>query len=425
MDKPRFVLHTCLGSGGFGEVYLATERTEGGITREVAVKVLHEPLDEDSDAVRRLRDEGQLLAMLAHPSILGVHAFAPVDDRLALVTEYVDGVDLAWFCVPERLLPLRVSILIVQQVAEALDFAWRTPNPKTERPLHLIHRDIKPENIRLSTTGQVKVLDFGVARSTEIDRRAKTALGQVVLTPGYGAPETLSFGVTGPFVDVFALGATLYSMVTGEMFYESNDLGVHVLLASDSVDYKEHLEARLALIEHTDVFSLLRDMLEFAHEHRPTMEEIAERCDRLARRLEGPSLLQWTRSAEFPESSNAEGSLVGAEVMYSGEIRMPQPDLPGVAPSPPAAPPSLADTPLPTWIDDDPSEPPPDTTPPTPPAIPSITPEPAPSRDDLMPPAPAPRSEADTRLIGLALVLVAGVLVMLGLVGVLVAMWVL
>jgi serine/threonine-protein kinase len=340
VDGPRFVLHKCLGAGGFGEVYLATENTEGGITREVALKVLHEALDEDSDAVKRLRDEGQVLAMLAHPAILGVHEFARVDGRLSLVTEYVEGADLAWFCVEERRVPPRIAYLVTLAVAEALDFAWKSPNPQTGRPLHLIHRDVKPENVRITRAGQVKVLDFGVARSTEMQRRAKTAMGDVILTPGYGAPETLQFGVLGPAVDVFALGVTLYNMVTAETFYDNEDIGSQVLLASDSVEFGNYLDERLSLVEDRDLYALLRDMLEFAHELRPSMAEVAERCERLSRRVGGPSLLQWSKTAVFPEVAAKVGRLDGAHVDFDGSVTFPE-----------SKPEPVEDAPVPTtWI---------------------------------------------------------------------------
>lgn len=396
MSDPRFVFHACLGSGGFGEVYLATEDT-GGLKREVAVKVLKDKLDEASDAVNRLRDEGQVLALLAHPAVLGVHALAHVDGHLALVTEYVDGADLAWFCVSERLLPPRVAVLVTQEIAEALDFALTTPHPHTGRPLALIHRDLKPENVRISRTGQVKILDFGVARSTEMERRALTAAGQVILTPGYGAPETLQFGVLGPAVDVFALGVTLFAMLTGESFYDIDDLGRQVQLASDSVAYAAYTEGRLHLIEDPDLHALVRDMLEFAHEHRPAMHEVVERCERLARRLQGPSILAFTRTAEWPEVARQVGRYDGAHVSTEGEVTFPD------------APPKLPLSQAPTVIqtppeerepEEEPGPPPTSSLPPGPTVRPHVTPAPSAPRD-------ANPASAGPPLLVIGLVLVA------------------
>src|SRR5690606_31293680 len=157
-----------LGTGRFGEVWLAEQRTRGGLDRLVAVKILREQYEETSDAVKRLRDEAQILAMLAHPCIVGIHEIMRIEGRLALVNEYIEGIDVESFCTPDRLLPPRVAVGIISRVAGALDWAIHTPNPATGRPLNLIHRDIKPANIRLSSFGEVKLLDFGLARSNEM-----------------------------------------------------------------------------------------------------------------------------------------------------------------------------------------------------------------------------------------------------------------
>lgn len=320
-----FTFHSCLGEGGFGEVYLATQHTEGGITRDVAVKVLHERFHDGSDAVKRLRDEGQALAMLAHPCILSVHEFARVDGRLALVTEYVEGVDLSHFCVPERLLPVKVAVQVLREISEALAFALTTLNPLTGRPLELIHRDVKPANIRISVDGKVKLLDFGVARTQEINRQAKTAMGDVLLTLGYGAPEALAFGVSGPSVDVFALAASAYEMFAGTPFYGISDLQYQLSLALDSEDYALHLDKRLEAISNLEVRALLKVMMGFAHETRITAAEASDRADEILGTLDGPSLGKWCRDTKFPDHSYATAEFCGRRINAEGVVATPTP----------------------------------------------------------------------------------------------------
>ncbi|MBT3222805.1 MAG: serine/threonine protein kinase, partial [Proteobacteria bacterium] len=321
-ERLAFTFRECLGAGGFGEVYLASQHTAGGIKRLVAVKVLSGEFDDDSDAVRRLRDEGQILAMLAHPAILGVHQFTRVNNRLALVTEYVEGFDLGSFCAPDTLMPPRAAVGIVGVVADALDFAWRTHHPETGRPLHLIHRDIKPENIRLSLTGQVKLLDFGIARTTEMTRQAKTAMGDVLMTPGYGAPEALAFGVTGPKVDVYALGATLFRMLQGERFYGKRPIEFHLALALDTQDYAEFLAERLARVRHGATRDLLSSMMAHAPEHRPSAGSVCEQSETIVNRMGGPTYAQWTREYHAPahEPSNVSSPLEGMSLTSAGEV---------------------------------------------------------------------------------------------------------
>ncbi|MEZ4315866.1 MAG: serine/threonine-protein kinase [Myxococcota bacterium] len=342
-----FQFHNCLGEGGYGEVYLATQQTEGGIKRDVAVKVLHERYDENSDAVKRLRDEGQVLALLQHPAIVAVHQFCEISGRLALVMEYIEGADVSYYCDRNRLLPERIRVEVIREVAEALAHALRVPNPMTGRPLGMIHRDIKPANVRITVDGKVKLMDFGVARSTEMDRKAKTAMGDVLLTPGFGAPEALGFGVSGPMVDVFALGVSLFDMCTGESFYGRTDLAFQVSLAMDSEDYNAHLEERLMLIPNEDIRSLCRDMLLFQHELRPGAADIADRADALWRKMSGDALGKWARSNAFPDLSydTAEfcGKLIDARGVIVGVAPPPQPPAPEPPPvsnaSVPPAPP--------------------------------------------------------------------------------------
>jgi serine/threonine-protein kinase len=322
MAAPRvvFTFHRCLGEGGYGEVYLAHQVTEGGLQREVAVKVLHERYDDDSNAVKRLRDEGQVLALLAHPSILTVHGFTKIAGRLALVTEYVEGADVSVFCHPEHLLPPRVAVEVARDVAEALHYALTVPNPHTGRPLKMIHRDVKPANVRVSVDGKVKLLDFGVARSNEMDRQAKTAMGDVLLTSGFASPEALGFGVSGPSVDVFALGVTLFAMLTGKQFYRGRDLRFQVTLAMNAVDFTSYLEERVLLVDDPDLQAILLEILAFQHELRPKAEEVGERLDALLQRMEGPTLGQWARGRTWAIQEVPGAELTGARIDVEGRI---------------------------------------------------------------------------------------------------------
>lgn len=321
-----FTFSNCLGEGGYGEVYLATQH--GNIQRQVAVKVLRAEYQEGSDAMNRLRDEGQALAFLAHPAVVAVHEFVRIDTRLALVMEYIEGADASWFCHKDRLLSPKIALVVVREVAEALNHAYTAPNPKTGRPLHLIHRDVKPANIRLTTDGNVKLLDFGVARTNEMDRKAATMMGDVLLTSGFGAPETLGFGIQSAAGDMFALGVCLYQLLTGNDFYGTTDLRVQVNLALDSEDFAAHVERRLAEIEHEGVRELVRDALQYAHENRPDAGTFADRCHELTRSIEGETIGQWARRYDWPPLPDTQTSLVGKHIGATGVVLAPSPTLP-------------------------------------------------------------------------------------------------
>ena len=157
-----FELNTCLGQGGFGEVYRATVTSMGGIATTVAVKVLRTDLGIDSDAVSRLRDEGRVLARLNHPNIVRIHDLTILEGRVALVMEYLPGDDLVDCLDGPDGMGLSVALDALQQVSHALEAAWETPG-QDGRPLRLVHRDIKPTNVMLGRFREVYLLDWGIA----------------------------------------------------------------------------------------------------------------------------------------------------------------------------------------------------------------------------------------------------------------------
>jgi hypothetical protein len=278
--RRTFSLLVCLGRGGFGEVYLAQMTTGAGPTR-VAVKVLH---GAHGQSLRRLRDEARALARLEHPAILQVHDLVELEGgRVALVTEYVEGEDLA-ACT----LGLRALLEVLAQVAWALDAAWNSP-------LKLVHRDIKPSNIRISRHGAVKLLDFGIARAQALTREARTGADVLLGSPPYMAPERFLEQDPTPASDVFSLGCILLEALTGQRVFDLPMTGLAVL-AVDPERYRAHLEHQLSLIPQGSpepVLSLIRELLQHDPTQRPSARALAERLESLP--LEGPTLAQYCR----------------------------------------------------------------------------------------------------------------------------------
>ncbi len=318
-ERRQFQIRHCVGAGGFGEVYVAAMRSAAGVTTEVAVKVLHENLDPHSQPVQRLKDEAHLLAALNHPTIVRVNDLVFLEGRIALVTEYVDGADLETFFEGERL-PHRALIEVTERVAEALHVAWsaRTPDGKE---LRLIHRDIKPANIRISRHGEVKLLDFGIARTTtdNLIRSAKTQDSSVVGSLLYMAPERLDGdAVVGAASDIFSLGVTLYQGLSGAcLFGELSPRAQFGLACSrDKFDafVAEHLSALLPDTPAPMVDLLLR-MLAFSPEERPSAVEVVHECEQLAATLSGSSLKRLCRDHVWPTPSVAEGALANRTIV--------------------------------------------------------------------------------------------------------------
>ncbi len=212
----RFTLLRTLGEGSFGIVYLAEMESAGGFKRIVALKLLQATFDPESDAGLRLRDEARLLGRLNHRNIVRVDDLVRLNGRWALVMEYVSGAGLEALIDAAGESHSRLSPKAVAEagaaVAGALASAWTTLGENGE-PLAVIHRDIKPSNVHLSDTGEIKVLDFGVARAAMSGREARTE-GVRYGSLGYMAPERLLGESGGPEGDIYGLGVLLWELLT-------------------------------------------------------------------------------------------------------------------------------------------------------------------------------------------------------------------
>ena len=199
-----FKLLTRIGSGAMGTVYLAQQPT---LKRSVAVKALLPELARDLDCARRFKREAMLAASLNHPNIVQVYAAGEQENIHYIVMEYVHGESLEKRIAREGRIPPEAALEIIVPIAEALDHAWRKAR--------MIHRDVKPSNILLSAKGEVKLADFGLAKSSGGDSTL-TGTGMFVGTPRYMSPEQARGDETIDFsTDIYSLGCTLYHMLCG------------------------------------------------------------------------------------------------------------------------------------------------------------------------------------------------------------------
>jgi eukaryotic-like serine/threonine-protein kinase len=198
----RYRLDSVIGSGGMAVVHLGYDSRLG---RPVAVKLLADNLAARPDFRRRFLREARLAAALSHPNIVQVYDTGEDGDgRPYIVMEYVEGESLAAMLARERrLAAARVSAVALDCCA-GLGYAHAAG---------LVHRDIKPHNLLVGTDGAVKIADFGVARS--LDGESLTVDGSVLGTAGYLAPEQARGEPVTAAADIYALGATLWQLLTG------------------------------------------------------------------------------------------------------------------------------------------------------------------------------------------------------------------
>jgi ferredoxin/hemoglobin-like flavoprotein len=202
----RYRLLDRIGTGAMGEVYRAQDSV---LDRPVALKIIN---GGDEERRQRFRREAQSAARLAHPNIVTVHDFGEDSGRFFMAMELLEGMDLKGAIARNVLADLRARLAVMEQVCDAVAFAHGT---------NIVHRDLKPANIFLLPNGQVKILDFGLAR---VGQSSMTGTGMVLGTPNYMAPEQIKGHRVDARADVFALGAVFYELLSGHKAFEGDSL---------------------------------------------------------------------------------------------------------------------------------------------------------------------------------------------------------
>jgi hypothetical protein len=212
-----------IGAGGMGEVYRARD---GRLARDVAIKVLPKVFSSDREYVRRFEQEARAAGTLNHPNIVAVYDIGMQDGLLYLVTELLEGGTLR-----DRLqdgaLPQRQALDYAQQAARGLAVA---------HDKGITHRDLKPENLFITNDGNVKILDFGLAKMPKPDGDSpysyfQTRADVVLGTVGYMSPEQARGQPVDARSDIFSLGAVLYEMISGRRAFEARtDVETMVLI---------------------------------------------------------------------------------------------------------------------------------------------------------------------------------------------------
>lgn len=199
-------IESLLGSGGMGEVYLAQDEK---LRRKVALKILPAEYTTSDERVKRFQLEARAISALNHPNIVTIYDVGSFENINYIATEYVEGKTLREPI--EKGLKVKEVLVIIIQCCEALSAAHSRG---------IIHRDIKPENIIVRPDGYVKILDFGLAKLSEIDFKtmknfSQTAKGVIIGTPAYMSPEQVADEKVDHRTDLWSIGVVLYEMLTG------------------------------------------------------------------------------------------------------------------------------------------------------------------------------------------------------------------
>ncbi len=229
MNLPRpfgpYSLLRRLAVGGMAEIYVAKTRGLGGFEKLVAIKLVHPHLSADTHFVQMLIDEAKILVLLTHANIAQVFDLGCIDGTYYIAMEFVEGMDVHGLQksaakVGEHL-PVAVCCYIVSEVLNGLDYAHRKRD-QTGKALNLVHRDVSPQNVLISQAGEVKLVDFGIAKTSL--RGEGTEVGVIKGKYYYMSPEQAWADPMDRRSDLFSTGIVLYEMLTGRMLYSAQSI---------------------------------------------------------------------------------------------------------------------------------------------------------------------------------------------------------
>ncbi|WP_216622708.1 serine/threonine-protein kinase [Corallococcus exercitus] len=257
-ESPRFFgryeLVHLLGQGGMGEVYLAKLSGAAGFEKPCIVKTILPALVKDRQFLDRFHHEAKVLVHLVHSSIAQVYDMGEADGTYYMALEYVAGVDLGYLLeqarVQGRAVPTPVALYVGQRMAEGLGYAHRKTGTDGE-PLGIVHRDVSPHNVMVSYEGEVKVIDFGLAKSTA---RSKYTLPSTVMGKlGYMSPEQVRAEPLDHRSDIYSCAVVVWEMLAGRGLVPHGTVGEMMAAMSHPVvppltDFRPDVEPSLEAV---------------------------------------------------------------------------------------------------------------------------------------------------------------------------------
>jgi serine/threonine-protein kinase len=302
----RYKLLNLLGEGGMAKVYRALLSGPMGFEKEVALKRLDAKLTSDERVLKALINEALLGGQLKHNNIVEIYEFNHVDDHYFMAMEYVDGWTLDALvrrCRDRReFLPPSIVYEIIVNICRGLEYAHALRD-KTGRPLNLVHRDLKPGNIMISREGDVKLMDFGIAKADS--NLYKTTVADVTKgTPVYMSPEQVTGAKLDQRSDLFSLGSILVELITNESpFSAANLLAImHAVLNADISKPMQTVQERIP--QFADMVE--KTMAKDRDDRFDSAAEMTKALRKLRRDLQpGPTLAEWLEDnmAELPEAA--------------------------------------------------------------------------------------------------------------------------
>jgi eukaryotic-like serine/threonine-protein kinase len=270
-----------LGRGGMGLVYRAFDRT---LNREVAIKTVTEGFTGDQEMLKRFYQEAAKTAALKHPNIVTVYDLGEQDGFPYIVMEYLSGDPLDRLIQSSKSQPLALKLRIVEQVCYALGYAHKND---------IIHRDVKPANVIVQSDGNVKLLDFGIARQEKTDGRL-TRTGHVIGTLQYIAPERLKNAAFDGRSDIFSVGVMMFQLLTGQLPFTGDYSIVHKILTEKHPPLSQYLEQYPPALDGI----IDRALAKNPDDRYSTADEMATEIGSVEQELRKEQVAEWIQKAE-------------------------------------------------------------------------------------------------------------------------------
>lgn len=244
-EQQRYRVLKRLASGGMAEVFVAENAGIEGFKKQVAIKRVLPQLSKNEQFIAMFLDEARLSAHLSHSNVVSVFDIGVGDDAYFIVMEYVDGADLKTVVEHHRKLgrtmPVEIASFITAKMCQGLAYAHELE--ADGKHLQIIHRDITPANVLITRYGEVKIVDFGLAKASS--QLAESDAGVIKGKFGYLAPETVREQPVDQRVDIFALGIILWEMLAGRRLFLGETDFATVRLVRDAVIPKLQIPAEL------------------------------------------------------------------------------------------------------------------------------------------------------------------------------------
>ena len=322
----KYLLLERISVGGMAEVFKAKTFGVEGFEKIIAIKKILPAMAEDADFIQMFIDEAKIAGQLNHANICQIFELGKIDDSHFIAMEYIWGKDLLQiqnrFRRLKKHMPVQMAAFVMGKVCEGLDYAHRKKDA-TGKPLNIIHRDVSPQNVITSYDGEVKVIDFGIAKAAS--RSSKTQAGVLKGKFGYMSPEQVGGKPLDQRTDIFAVGTILYELLTSErLFMGESDFATLEKIRSATVPPPSTINKEVPPeLDRIIMKSLARDTADLYHWGSEMHDDLADFAAQFEPVYNAKALATWMRDAFSPEMKKESAVLesqrkIGKEAMTQG-----------------------------------------------------------------------------------------------------------